>query len=149
MLPTTRNNSNSAFAPFATNPINRLDALFDQFLAPDGGQVRRAWSGTTPVAVWQDDDMIFVEAETPGVSENDIEVTVHDGMLYIRGERKPEEGRQWLYNGRSYGRFEQTIALPHAVSADNVRATLTNGVLHIALPKSPEAKPKKIAVKAS
>ena len=149
MLPTTRNNSNSAFAPFAANPTNRLDSLFDQFFGPDGGQARRAWTGSAPVAMWQDEDTIFVEAEAPGVADDAIEVTVHDGMLYIRGERKPEEGRQWLYNGRTYGRFEQTIALPQAVSVDNVRATLTNGVLHIALPKSPEAKPKKIVVKTS
>ena len=50
-------------------------------------------------------------------------------MLFIRGERKPEEGRRYLYNGRSYGRFERVITLPEAVNADEVQATLNDGVL--------------------
>jgi HSP20 family protein len=85
----------------------------------------------------------------PGLSDSDFEVTVHNEMLYIRGERKPEGGRRYLYDGRSYGRFERSISLPEPVKADDVRATLTDGVLHIALPKSPEAKPRRIAVKSS
>jgi len=77
-----------------------------------------------------------------------VEVTVHNEMLYIRGERKREEGRQYLYNGRTDGRFERAITLPEPVKTDDVRATLTDGVLQVALPKSPEAKPKRIAIQA-
>jgi HSP20 family protein len=70
-------------------------------------------------------------------------------MLFIRGERKPEEDRQYLYNGRAWGRFERVITLPEAVDADNVQAELSNGILRVALPKSPQAKPKKITLKTS
>ena len=100
-----------------------------------------------PLAMWEDDDHIHIEAELPGMSEEDLEITVHNGMLFIRGERKPVEGRQYLYNGRSYGRFERVVTLPEAVNTDDVQAAMTNGVLCISLPKSPEARPKKITLK--
>jgi len=101
-----------------------------------------------PVAMWDDEDHFFIEAELPGVREEDVEVTVHNSMLFIRGERRPEEGRRYLYNGRSFGRFERVMTLPEAVKTDDVQATLKDGILFLSLPKSPEAKPKKIALQA-
>ena len=83
------------------------------------------------------------------MSDQDVEVTVHKGVLFIRGERKAEEGRQFLYNGRSWGRFERAITLPDAVNADAVQAELANGVLRVTLPRSPEARPRKITLKTS
>jgi len=80
--------------------------------------------------------------------DSDVDVTVHNGMLFIRGERRPAEGRRYLYNGRSFGRFERVITLPEAVKTDDVLATLKDGILSITLPKSPEAKPKKITLQA-
>jgi len=145
MLPVLRNNA--SLASFGTAPANRLGAFFDRVMGDDGGAMSQAWSWA-PVAMWQDDDNVFIEAEMPGLSGDEVEVTVHNEMLYIRGERKPEEGRQYLYNGRTYGRFERAITLPEPVKTDDVRATLTDGVLQIALPKSPEAKPKRIAIQA-
>ena len=103
MLPVLRNNS--ALAPVATGPINRLDSFFDRVFGDDGGLTGRAWNGT-PVAMWEDDDHIVIEAELPGVADQDLDITVHNGMLFIRGERKPEQGRRYLYNGRWYGRFD-------------------------------------------
>jgi len=147
MLPVLRDNS--VMTPFAAGPVNRLDTFFDRFFGDAGvGNTGQAWSWA-PVAMWQDDDHVFIEAELPGVAESDVDITVHNGMLFIRGERKPQEGRRYVYNGRFYGRFERAITLPDAVSTDDVQATLTNGVLSICLPKSPEAKPKKITLKTS
>jgi len=146
MLPVLRNNS--AMAPVATGPINRLDSFFDRVFGDDGSFLGQVWSGA-PLAMWEDDDHIGIEAELPGVAEKDLDITVHNGMLFIRGERKPEEGRRYLYNGRSYGRFERVISLPEAVDTDGVQAALKDGVLSIDLPKSPEAKPKKISLKTS
>jgi HSP20 family protein len=148
MVPALRNMAGTT--PWMT-PVNRLERLFDRFfddsffnfgLTPD-------WGAGVPVSLWQDDDHVYVEAELPGLSDQDVDVTVHNGMLFIRGERKPEEGRQYLYNGRTWGRFERVITLPEPVDADNVRAELTNGILRVALPRSPETKPKKITLKTS
>jgi HSP20 family protein len=146
MLPVLRNSP--AFAPVMTGPSNRLDSLFESFFGGDGGFLGQSWSGA-PVAMWEDDDHIFIEAELPGVADKDLDITVQNGMLFIRGERRPEEGRRYLYNGRSYGRFERVITLPEAVNSDEVQATLRDGLLRIDLPKSPEARPKKIALKAN
>lgn len=145
MFPVLRNSS--ALAPAATGPINRLDALFDRFFGDDD-LLGPAWSGA-PLAMWEDDDNIWIEAELPGVADKDLNITVHNGRLFIRGERRPEEGRRYLYNGRLYGRFERVLTLPEAVSTDEVQATLRDGVLRIELPKSPEAKPKQITLKTS
>jgi HSP20 family protein len=132
--------------PFVGQP-NRLGTLFDRFFNDEGDFLRPAWT-SAPVAMWEDDDRVYVEAEVPGVKEGDLEITVHDGVLFIKGERKPEEGRGYLYNSRSYGRFERAITLPRPVATDDVQAHLADGVLHIALPKSPEAKPRNIALRA-
>ncbi len=75
-------------APFLSNPINRLDSLFDRVFGDDSRFLSQVLP-TLPLAMWEDDDHIYVEAEAPGVSENDVEVTFHNGMLFIRGERKP------------------------------------------------------------
>jgi HSP20 family protein len=127
---------------------NEVDTFFDRFFGGGGGYITRSWSGV-PIAMWDDDDHVFVEAELPGVSESDIDVTVHNGMLFLRGETKPCEGRHYLYNNRSFGRFERVIALPSSVNTDNVKAKLANGLLHVELSKTPEAKPKKITLQAS
>src|SRR4051812_33202776 len=125
MFPALRNN-NTTLTPFVTSPINRMDTFFDRFFGDDGGLMRQAWSAA-PVAMWEDDDHVHVEAELPGVSEQDVDITVHNGMLYIRGERKPQEGRRYLYDGRAYGRFERVITLPEAVNTDGVEAALKDG----------------------
>jgi HSP20 family protein len=145
MLPVL--SSNLALAPITAGPINRLDSFFGRVFGDDG-LLGQAWAGV-PVAMWEDEDHIHVEAELPGMTDRDVDVTVHDGMLSIRGERRPEEGRRYLYNGRAYGRFERVISLPAAVTTDDVQAKLTDGVLSLTLPKSPEAKPRKIVLKTN
>jgi len=144
MFPVLRND---ALAPFTAAPINRLDNLFDRVFGNDGGVTDQAWSGA-PMAMWEDDEFLCVEAELPGVLEQDVDITVHNGTLSIRAERRPEEGRRYLYDSRTYGRFERVITLPEAVQTDNVEAMLKDGVLSIRLPRSPEAKPRKITLRS-
>jgi HSP20 family protein len=150
MLPVLRRNAwlSSSFDEPFTRFRQEIDTLFDRFFGTDGGSLTQAWSGV-PVVMWEDDDHIFIEADVPGVAEKDIEVTVHNGMLFIRGERHPEPDRNYLYNSRSYGRFERVIALPATVNADEVKAKLAGGVLSIELSKTPESKPKKITVQTA
>ena len=148
MLPVLRRNW---FGSTMDEPVARLrgevDTLFDRFFGGDGGSLTPAWAGV-PVAMWEDDDRIHIEAELPGVADKDVDVTVHNGLLFIRAERRPAEGRNYLYNGRAYGRFERVITLPEAVDTEGVRARLADGLLFIELTKSPEAKPMKVTVVA-
>jgi HSP20 family protein len=144
MLPVLRNGRELANV---MSPINRLDTFFDRAFGDDGF-TSQGWSWA-PVSIWEDDDAIFIEAEVPGVKDSEVELTVHNGLLYIRGQRAPVEGRRYFYNGRTFGRFERVVTLPEAVKTDDVEATLADGVLCVRLPKSPEAKPKKITLKTS
>ena len=149
MLPAVRRNSWMVpnFDDQFGRMRNEFESIFDRFFGQDGASMTSGWSGL-PIAAWEDDDHFFVEAELPGVSEPDVDVTVHNGMLFIRGERRPPEGRNYLYNNRLYGRFERVITLPATVDPDAVKAELSGGLLRIELAKSPEAKPKKISLQA-
>jgi len=126
---------------------NEMESIFDRSLGNDGGFLAQAWGGV-PFTIWEDDDYFYVEADLPGVAEADVEVTVHNGLLHIRGERKAEEGRNTLFNGRTFGRFERVVTLP-AAATDEIDATMNSGVLTVRLKKALEAKPKKIAVHKS
>lgn len=106
----------------------------------------RGWHAA--VAMWDDADQVCLEVELPGVKTEDIDVTVHNGMLRISGQRKvPEVDRNYWVNDRGYGPFDRAIALPDDIDAESIDAQLSDGVLHIVLSKKPEAQPKKIAVK--
>jgi HSP20 family protein len=97
-------------------------------------------------------DELMLRADLPGLTEKDIEVSVTDGMLAIRGERKEEreekEG-EYYYAERTFGSFVRTVSLPAGVDADQVKATFKNGVLEVHLPKTKEAKGKKIEITAA
>jgi len=128
-----------------SGPINRLDGFFDGLFGDGFDLAAPAWSWSS--SLWEDDDSIHVEVDLPGVADEDVSMTVHEGMLFIRFERRAPAGRRCARDGRRYGRFERGFALPDAVDADGAVASLTNGVLSVDLPKSPEAKPKKISLK--
>jgi HSP20 family protein len=99
-----------------------------------------------PFSAWEDEDKVHVEVDVPGMTEKDIEVTFHQGQVVIRGERRSPD-RSSGYDSRLYGRFEQRLALPQGVQADQAEARLAHGVLCLSFPKAEEARPKRIALK--
>jgi HSP20 family protein len=141
----------SSLSPFSSVPLNRLESLFDRFFNDVGEPSMRgngAWSAM-PVSIWNDENNLYIEAEVPGMTEKDVEVTVHGDVLSIRGVRSEPEGRKYSHHGRMFGRFERAIALPEAVDTDHIDATVVNGVLSLTLPKKADARPKKIAIKGA
>jgi HSP20 family protein len=149
MLPVLWNGTSLAPAARETAPAHRISSLFERFLGDDGlfGSMTRAPGWTTlPLSMWEDEGHVYVEADLPGLTEKDIELSVQGQELVVSGERKYER-KASLYEGRCYGRFEQRVTLPVDVEADKVEARLANGVLQICLPKSPEHKPRKIEIK--
>lgn len=107
-------------------------------------------SGWTPsMDVYEDQENFVVKAELPGMRKEDIEVSFHDGMLSISGERKSEEKHDEAETHRTerfFGRFQRSVSLPSAVAVDKVKAQYQDGILTITLPKTEEAKPKRIDV---
>ncbi len=132
-----------------------MNRLFDSFFG-DFSPVRleEGFGGYFPrVDVKETNKEVVVEAELPGLDEKDIDITVSDDVLTLRGEKRleREESQGGFYRmERSYGSFYRDIPLPCEVQTDNVEAVFRKGVLTIHLPKKPEAqrRAKKIAVKA-
>ncbi len=115
-------------------------------LAPAESAV--AW--TPALDMYESDDKITVEVELPGLEAKDIDISLEDDVLRIKGERKfSNEVKEENYHRieRAYGYFERNIPLPSKVEEDKVTASVVGGVLKIELPKAAEAKPKQIPIK--
>jgi HSP20 family protein len=101
--------------------------------------------------VYEDKDHVFVRAEVPGMKKEEIDISLHEGVLTLSGERKLEKEYEKAENHRTerfVGRFQRSITLPAPVDSAKVRATYKDGILAITLPKAEEAKPKQIPVNA-
>jgi len=95
------------------------------------------------VDVKEDDKAITVTAELPGLTEKDIEVTLEDGVLTLKGEKREEKtDAAAKITERRYGRFLRSFRLPDGIDEDRVAASVDKGVLHITVPKNPKAAPK-------
>lgn len=110
-------------------------------------------SGWSPsLDVYENKETVTVKAELPGMKKEDIEITLHDGMLSISGERKTRDEHKdaEVYRSETFvGRFQRSVGLPAPVSSDKVKAQYKDGVLTVTLPKTEEAKPKQIEVSVS
>jgi HSP20 family protein len=94
-------------------------------------------------------DGFVVEASLPGLKPEDLEITVENNVLTIKGEtrRENEENKRNYHRvERSFGSFQRTIGLPSTVKADQIKASLNNGILRLDIPKAEEVKPRKINV---
>jgi HSP20 family protein len=140
------------------NPFSLLkqemDSLFDNFYR--GFDIEpfesRLGAFSPKVDVTESDKEIKISAELPGMEEKDIDVSLQNDMLTIKGEKKEEKedkGKDYYKMERSYGSFSRTIPLPVEVETDKVDARFKNGLLSITLPKTAKAvaETKKIAVK--
>jgi HSP20 family protein len=102
------------------------------------------------IDVSEREDDLLVRAELPGMQTEDIDIEVQNSALLIRGEKKDEtekSGERYHYVERRSGSFQRIVQLPSEVDADNIDANYKDGVLTITLPKSEQAKPKRISVK--
>jgi len=133
-------------------------SLFDQF----NREINRIVNGTTaqgnisPERNWmpavdirEEDDRFILAADLPGVERKDVDVTLEDGVLTIRGERnvQTEEKREGFHRReRVHGTFLRQFTLPDTVNAEQISATVKDGVLEVIIPKQDKPEPRKIAV---
>jgi HSP20 family protein len=106
------------------------------------------------IEVRETDTGLVVTAELPGMTEQDVELTVEDDLLTIRGEKKTETAKNekgWHVQERSYGAFARTLQLPFVPKAEDVTAEFAKGVLTVTVPKPPELakSASRIAIKAN
>ena len=138
--------------PFEFDRIRReMDRLWDSFL--EGRPMRRAEDGREwlpSIDVSETKNELVIKAELPGLDPKDIDISMNNGYLTIKGEKKHEkEEKDENYHliERSYGSFTRSVRLPREVQNDKITASFKNGVLRVTLPKSEEAKKKEIKIK--
>lgn len=131
----------------------RIDSLFEDF---DQGLAALPGSFAVRSNVSETDNDICITADLPGVEQKDIDVSITDSRITIKGEKKSEKeekkedkGREFHRIERSAGSFQRTMTLPFKIDADTVKADFKNGVLTVTIPKpaGAVAKTKKIEVK--
>ena len=133
--------------------------LFNDFWRDDGRMFNlpEAWGSKhlmPQVDEAEDEKGFHVKMELPGMDQEDVDITLADGMLTVRGEKKQEDeekGKDFYRKERSFGSFRRVLPLPGEVDESKIKASFKKGVLMIDLPKSEEAKKKvkHITIKAA
>jgi HSP20 family protein len=127
-----------------------MDRLWGSFFQRGARRTDEDTEWLPSLDVAETKDEIVVKAEVPGMDPKDIDISLSDGLLTIKGEKKQErEEKEEDYHlvERSYGTFTRSIRLPKEVRRDKISASYKNGVLKVTLPKSEEAKQKEIKIK--
>lgn len=133
-------------------PLRRqIDRLFEDFLGGEPFDLQLGNGGfDVSLDVAETPEAVIVKAEVPGIDPKEVEISVNQNALTLRGERKEEKeekGKTWHRVERTYGAFARSVLLPAAVEGDRAEAEAKNGVLTVTLPKTKAAIPKKIEVK--
>jgi HSP20 family protein len=128
-----------------------MDRLFDDsFVNPLNLRVFNGEAASPAVDVHETADDIVVTAALPGLTAEDVEITITGQTLSIRGEFKADEKLErgeYLYRERRFGTFQRQLQLPVRVQSEAATATFENGVLTLQIPKAEEVKPRQIQVK--
>jgi len=122
--------------------LNTVDRIFDDPLFGSPAPATVALDFRTPWDVKEDDDAFRLRFDMPGLSKDEVKVSVEDGDLVIKGEHKAEGQNEDSWSSRSYGSYNTRMTLPENAKVDEIKAELKNGVLHVVVPKSKE-EPKK------
>ena len=144
--------------PFSSlqNEINRV---FDDFFNngfSESSLLPSSWTddqlATPAVDIVENEKSFKVEAELPGMDQDDVEVTINDNYLTVKGEKKEskeDKDDNYVRRERYYGSYQRTISLPETANTDKAKATFKKGVLQVEIPKKEEAiKPsKKLEIK--
>jgi len=133
------------------NLQQQINRMFDQFDTDLFGRLEGLGEGmfTPPVDIKEDADAYTVHLEVPGVSQDNLHLSLQDNVLTIKGskEQKQESGEgRYRRIERNYGSFSRSLSLPRNVDATRVEANLEDGVLEVRLPKREESKPRQINV---
>ena len=140
--------------PYGT--LRRMEREMDSFWGPRLNLFRRwptigdsQYRGHIPIDVYEDAHGLVIKATLPGIKPEDLELTVADNVLTIKGETKIEsevKDRDYLHRERSYGTFHRTVTLPRNLDVEKAETSHEEGVLTITFPKKEEAKPKTLKI---
>lgn len=143
MLTTLPNRVSALFA----DPFQTVFRDFDRDYSWNGNGSADVVRKVAPLSMWSDGNAVFIDMDVPGIALADLDVSVENGKLTIRGQRKATERPDgYMHEERFFGQFERTVALSEWVDPSTIEATLSNGVLHLKLSKKPEAQRQKVTI---
>jgi HSP20 family protein len=128
-----------------------MDRVFDRFWEGDFPQLPAFGEWAPALDVSETKDAVVVKVEVPGADPKDIQVSLQDEVLTLKGEKKQEKEEKdehYYRSERSYGAFVRAVRLPAPVDGSKVTASFKQGVLTVTLPKAPAAKGTTIPIKA-
>lgn len=134
-----------------------LDTVFDRFFSDPWGLMRfdrpRGFGlvSMPQMDVAETEREFVVTMELPGVDPKDVDINISGDTLHVRGEKRSEreeKGRSYHYTERTFGGFHRSVPLPSSVDPDKVDAGYRNGVLTVTIGKHPDAKPRRVSVRA-
>ena len=132
----------------AVNPFKFYNSLFTPLFARPGTQEYK-WKPSADIS--ETEDSFEVRAELPGVTKDDVHISVKEDLLTIKGEKRQEktdDSKDYRRVERRYGSFERRFTLPPKIEVDNIKAEFNDGVLTLSIPKLEEVKPKEIPIVA-
>ncbi len=135
------------FEDFWRQPFPSFFSPFPSLFRSLRGDVFR---GGPSVDVYEEKNDVVVKAEIPGLSKDDVQVSLTGTTLTLSGEKRKEEEvkeGEYTHSERSYGKFSRTLSLPCEVKSDKGKATFKNGILEVRIPKTEEAKKRHVTVK--
>ncbi len=131
---------------------NEMGRIFgDAFGSQEGGTDTEETYWIPTVDISETENGYEIRAELPGVSEDDVNVSVTDNLLTVKGEKRQEaetEGKNYHRVERRYGSFQRSFTLPRHIETDAINAEFKEGVLTLGIPKAEVAKPTEISIKA-
>jgi HSP20 family protein len=135
------------FDPFAE--LRRMQSEMNRVFSGFNATAAREFP---PINIWLDEHSVVLTAELPGITRDDVNLSLQEDVLTLAGKREPklqEQNPNWQRRERAYGTFSRTVQLPFRVDPDKVQARFNNGILEIELQRLEADRPKKIEIRAA
>ena len=142
----------SEFPRLGLDPFGELRRMQSEMNRLFSGYGTTATRDFPPINIWLGENSVVVTAELPGVTGDDVNLSLEEDVLTLAGKREPkaqEQNVSWQRRERAYGSFSRAVQLPFRVDPDKVQARFNNGVLEIELQRLEADRPKKIEIRAA
>ncbi|MDH3452277.1 MAG: Hsp20/alpha crystallin family protein [Gammaproteobacteria bacterium] len=133
---------------YENHPLSQLQRELSRFFDERSDVVTSDWAPRVDIKEFE--DKFVLEADVPGVNPKDVDITMEDGVLSLRGKREldnVEERKNFRRIERSYGTFYRRFSLPETVDGNNIKARAKDGVLSVEIPKLEKVQPRRIEIK--
>lgn len=142
----------SEFPHLTRDPFVELRRMQNEMSRLFSGFSTTASRDFPPINIWLGENSVVVAAELPGVTRDDVNLSLQEDVLTLGGKREPKPEQQnvsWQRRERAYGSFSRAVQLPFRVDPDKVQARFNNGILEVELERLEADRPKKIEIRAA